>query len=186
MVGHIKLALLTAFALIILAPSSALAQGTSLAVYPAEARVDNLPPGETAGFNLTITNKDAVDRVFVFSTFQPARSQRREGRAPFPDDSWISFSPPRIRVGPGAQANVTVTVAVPPDNRWAGQAWETWLGVTAESSSLLVLQLYVRLLVSTSGNRFNAQLAVVTAVAAILLGCGLYYHFRRTTGPARH
>lgn len=181
MVGHIKLAPLTALALIILAPSSAFAQGTSLAVYPAEARVDNLPPGGTAAFNLTITNKDAVDHVFVFSTFQPRRSERREGRAPFPDDSWITFSPPQIIVGPGAQANVTVTVAIPPDNRWAGRAWETWLGVTAESSNLLGLQLYVRLLVSTNGNRFNAEVAMVTFLAAILLGCGLYYHFRRTT-----
>lgn len=179
MVGSIKLALVIAVFSVVFAHSSALAQSTSLGVYPAEVRVDNLSPGERTEFQLTIRNNDAIARVFILDIFQPPESERGKKRARFPDISWISFSPPQVTVPGGAQANVTVAMAVPPDNRWAGQKWETWLGVTAESSDFVGLKLYVRLLVSTSGNRFDAELITVIAVVVVLLSYGLYYHFRR-------
>jgi len=145
-----------------------------------------LPPGEAAEFELTIHNNDGVPRVFTFTTFQPPEEERKEGRAEFPDASWISFSSSQIEVPANFQANVTVTVAIPQEQKWAGQDWEIWLGVAAESSDLLGVKLYVRLLVSTNpvvGGKSNIGLFAGIAVAIVLLGYGGYYYFRRKAKP---
>jgi hypothetical protein len=142
-----------------------------------------LPPGETAEFELTIHNKDEIAHNFTIATFQPPEEERREGRAEFPDDSWISFSSPGLEVPAGYEANATVTVVIPREQKWAGGDWETWLGVTAESSDLLAVRLYARLLVSTSGTNFNAGLVAGIVVGIVLLGWGGYYYFRRRTRP---
>jgi len=147
-----------------------------------------LPPGEAVEFELTIYNKDELAHVYTFTTFQPPEEERREGRAEFPDDSWISFASPGIEVPAKSEANVTITVAIPQEQKWAGGDWETWLGVAAESSDLLTVRLYVRLLVSTSAAAeagSNAGLAVGIVVGIILLGYGGYYYFRRKTKPQR-
>lgn len=169
---------------IILFPSPAQAQGFS--VSPAEVKIDNLPPGEAAEFELTIHNKEEAAHAFTIATFQPPEEERREGRAEFPDDSWISFSSQEIEVAANSQANVTVKVAIPREQKWAGEDWEIWLGVAAESSDLLAVRLYVRLLVSTSpivGGKFNIGLFAGIVVGMILLGCGGYYYFRRKAKP---
>jgi hypothetical protein len=186
MVGHIKLAGLIAALLVIFLPSFTLAQDVNFSVAPAEVKINNLPPGEAAEFELTIHNKDDVAHVFTFTTFQPPEEERREGRAEFPNDSWISFSSPEIEVAANSQANVTVTVAIPQEQKWAGEDWETWLGVAAESSDLLGAKLYVRLLVSTNpatGGKPNIGLFAGIAVAIVLLGYGSYYYFRRKAKP---
>lgn len=167
---------------IILFPSPAQAQGFS--VSPAEVHIDNLPPGEAAEFELTIHNKEELAHNFTIATFQPPKEDRREGRTEFPDDSWISFSSQEIEVPANSQANVTVTVAIPREQQWAGGDWEIWLGVAAESSDLLAVKLYVRLLVSTSAAieaEFNAGLVAGIVVGIVLLGCGGYYYFRHKT-----
>ena len=183
MVGRIKLAGLIATLLVIFLPSFTLAQDINLGVSPGEVRIDDLPPGETAEFNLTIYNKDDVPHVFTFATFQPPEEERREGRAEFPDDSWISFSSPGINVAANSEANVTVTVAIPQEQKWAGQDWETWLGVAAESSDLLSAKLYVRCLVSTARGKSNIVLFAGIAVTIVLLGYGSYYYLRRKAKP---
>jgi hypothetical protein len=183
MIRHIKLAGLIAASLVIFLPSLTLAEDVSFSVSPAEVKIDNLPPGEAAEFELTIRNKEEIAHNFTIATFQPPEEERREGRAEFPDDSWISFSSPEIEVAANSQANVTVTVAIPRQQKWAGGDWETWLGVAAESSDLLAVKLYARLLVSTSGTKFNAGLIVGIVVGMVLLGCGSYYFFRRKTRP---
>jgi hypothetical protein len=184
MVGHIRLAGFIAGLLLIFLPSFALAQEINFGVAPAEVKIDNLPPGEAEEFELTIHNKDEVAHVFTFTTFQPSEQERRERRAEFPDDSWISFSSPGIEVGARSEANVTVTVAIPQEQKWAGGDWEIWLGVAAESPDLLGVKLYVRLLVSTNPaarGKFNIGLVAGIAVAIVLLGYGGYYYFRRKT-----
>lgn len=186
MVGRIKLAGVIAALLVIFLPSFTLAQAVNFGVSPAEVRINDLPPGETAEFELTIHNKDEIAHVFTFTTFQPPEEERREGRAEFPDDSWISFSSQEIEVAANSQANVTVTIAIPQEQKWAGEDWETWLGVAAESSDLLAVKLYVRLLVSTSAAmeaRSNAGLVAGISVGIILLGYGSYYYFRRKAKP---
>jgi hypothetical protein len=177
---------LAAALLVILLPSFTAAQDFEFSVSPAEVHVDRLPPGETAEFKLTICNKDEIGHLFTFTIFQPTEEQRREERAEFPDNNWISFSSQDIEIAPNDEADVTVTAAVPREQRWADKDWETWLGVTAESSDLLATRLYVRLLVSTSGTvkaRFNAGLVAGIIAVIILLGCGGYYYFRRKTKP---
>jgi hypothetical protein len=181
MVRHIKLAGLIAALVVIFLPSFTLAQGVHFGVSPAEVKIDDLPLGEATEFKLTIHNKDDVAHVFTFTTFQPPEEERREGRTEFPDDSWISFSPSGIEVPANFEANVTVTVAIPQEQKWADKDWETWLGVAAESSDLLGVKLYVRCLVSTVGGKSNIGLFAGIAVAIVLLGYGGYYYFRRKT-----
>jgi hypothetical protein len=179
MIGRIKLAGVIAASLVIFLPSFTLAQDVNFSISPAEVRINDLPPGEATEFELTIHNKDEIAHVFTFTTFQPPEEERREGRAEFPDDSWISFSSPGIEVPANSEANVTVTVAIPREQKWAGEDWETWLGVAAESSDLLAVRLDVRLLVSTSGTKSNIGLFAGIAVAIVLFGYGGYYYFRR-------
>ena len=184
MIRRIKLAGLIAALLVILLPSFTLAQDVNLSVSPAEVHIDDLPPGETAEFELTIHNKDDVAHNFTIATFQPPEEDRREGRAEFPDDSWISFSSQEIEVTANSEANVTVTVAIPREQKWAGEDWEIWLGVAAESSDLLAIRLYVRLLMSTNPAaeaRSNAGLVAGIVAGIVLLGCGGYYYFRHKT-----
>ena len=183
MVGRIKLAGLITALLVSFLPSFILAQDVNFSVSPAEVKIDNLPPGEATEFNLTIHNKDEIAHVFTFTTFQPPEEERREGRAKFPNGSWISFSSPEIKVAANAQANVTVTVAIPQAQKWAGKDWETWLGVASESSDLLGVKLYVRCLVSTVGGKSNIGLFAGIAVAIVLLGYGGYSYFRRKAKP---
>jgi hypothetical protein len=182
MVRRIELAGLIAALLVIFLPSFTLAQDINFSVSPAEVHIDNLPPGEAAEFELTIHNKDEIAHNFTIATFQPPEEERREGRAGFPDDSWISFSSQGIELAADSGANVTVTVAIPREQKWTGGNWEIWLGVAAESSDLLAVRLYVRLLVSTDPTvqaRFNAGLVAGIIVSVVLLGCGGYYYFRR-------
>ncbi|MDH4068112.1 MAG: hypothetical protein OEU97_04160 [Dehalococcoidia bacterium] len=178
MAGYIKSAGLIAAFLVIFFPCPALAEEVNFSVIPAEVRIANLPPGESEQFNLTIHNKDEIAHNFTVSAFSPPEEERREGTAEFPDDSWISFSSPRIEIAPNSQANVMVTTAIPGGQKWAGQHWETWLAVTAESSDLLSVKLHVRLLVSTVRTGFNAGLIAAIAVAVVLLGFGGYSYFR--------
>lgn len=184
MVFHIKLAALIAVPLLIFFPSLALAQGIHFSVSPAEVRIDNLLPGETTEFELTIRNGDDINRAFTLTTFHPPQKQRRAGRAEFPDDSWISFSSQEITVTAGAQTNVRVTLAIPQQPELAGKDWEIWLAVTAESPDLLGVRLYVRLLVSTKAQtqgKVNLGLVIGIAAAIILLGYAGYHYFRRRT-----
>jgi len=186
MIRRTKLAGLIAIFLVIFFPSFTLAQDVNFSVSPAEVHIDNLPPGEAAEFELTIHNKEELAHNFTIATFQPPEEDRREGRAEFPDDSWISFPSQEIEIASNSEANVTVTVAIPREQEWAGEDWETWLGVAAESSDLLGVKLYVRLLVSTNsamGARSNAGLVIGIVVGIILLGCSGYYYFRRKAKP---
>jgi hypothetical protein len=183
MIGRIKLVGLIAGFLTVLFPFLTLADNVNFSVVPAEVHIDSLLPGDATEFALTIHNKDDIAHNFTFATFPPPEEERREGKAQFPDDSWISFSCPRIEIVANSEANVMVTTAIPPEQKWAGRDWEIWLAVTAESSDMLAVKLYVRLLVSTSGTRFNAGLVAGIAAAAVLLGCGGYYFFRRKARP---
>jgi uncharacterized membrane protein len=183
MVGRIKLAGLVAILLVIFLPSFTLAQDVNFGVSPSEVRIDDLPPGETAEFELTIHNKDDAPHVFALATCQPPEEERREGRAEFPSDSWISFSSSEIEVLANSETNVTVTVDIPQEQKWGGQNWEIWLGVAAESSDLLSAELYVRCLVSTAEGKSNIVLFAGVAVAIVLLGYGSYYYLRRKTKP---
>ena len=182
MTNHIKLAGLIAALLFILVPSFTLAQNVNFGVSPAKVHIDNLSPGEAIEFELTIHNKEKLAHDFSLTIFQPPEEERRKGRAEFPDASWISLSTQEIEVTANSEANVTVTIAVPQEQKWTGKDWEIWLGVAAASADLLAVKLYVRLLVSTSPAveaKYNAPLVIGIIVGTTLLGCGGYYYFRR-------
>jgi hypothetical protein len=108
----------------------------------------------------------------------------REGRAEFPDDSWVGFSSQEIEIAANSEAAVTVTLTIPQEPKWAGKEWEVWLGVTAESGDLLAVRLYTRLLVSITPiirNRLDAGLVAGIVVGIVIFGCGSYLYFRRKT-----
>jgi hypothetical protein len=181
MIGHIKLAGLIVALLVIFFPSFSLAQNVNFSASPAEVIISDLPLGEATEFELTIHNKNEVAHVFTITTFQPPEEERREGKTEFPDASWISFSPQEIVVPAKSEANVTIRVAIPQEQKLTGEDWEIWLGVAAESSDMLGLKLYVRCLVSTVEGKSNIGLLAGIAVAIVLLGYGGYYYFKRKT-----
>ena len=165
----------------------AIVQAQSFSVSPVEVEIDNLPPGEVTQFNLTIHNKEDVNYVFALTTYNPGESERREGRAEFPDNSWISFSPQSVEVGASSEARTEVTVTVPPDQKWTGKDWEIWLRVAPEEKEFLVVNYYIRLLVSTGEEvetGTNVGLIVGIPVGILLVACVVYYfYFKR---KARH
>lgn len=157
-----------------------IAQAQSFGVSPAEVSIDGLLPGEEAEFELTIHNHYDAAHTFVLSTSHPW--ERRPGRADFPDDSWISFSPQEIEVAANSQATVRVTVAIPSNQKWADRDWEVWLGVTPEEKEFLVVNCYVRLLVTTSKEAQagpNTGLIVGIVIGVLLLGYVVYYSRRK-------
>ena len=182
MVRHIKhlIALIASLLLVVIfLPFPAQAQ--SFSVSPAEVEIDNLSPGEEVEFNLTIRNKDTVNHTFILTTYNPDKSQRRQGRAEFPDESWVSF-PQRVEVKANSTTGARVKVTIPSNQKWAGKDWEIWLGAAPESSELLSVKLYVRLLVSTSQEvelGSNIGLIVGIAIGVLLLSYGIYYSRRK-------
>jgi hypothetical protein len=150
--------------------------------------IDDLPTGETSEFELTICNKEELAHNFTLTIFQPLEEERREGRAEFPDDSWIGFSSQEIEIVGNSETSVTVTLTIPQEPAWAGKEWETWLGVTAESSDLLAVRLYTRLLVSTApavSARPDAGLVAGIIAGIALFGFGTYLYFRRKASSSR-
>jgi hypothetical protein len=176
---------LAAFLLIVIILFPFPAQAQNFSVSPMEIKIDNLSPGGKAQFNLTIRNKEDVNHVFALTTYNPGESERREGRAEFPDDSWISFSSRKVSVEANSEAKAKVTVAIPANQKWAGKDWEIWLRVCPEEREFLVVNYYIRLLVSTGGEvetGTNVGVVIGIVVGILLLGCVVYY-FRRKAKP---
>ncbi len=162
--------------------STSAARAQYIGISPAEVRIDNLSPGDKTEFELSIRNKDEAAHTFELSTFHPQESERREGRTEFPDGSWISFSPQRVEVEANSDTKVKVSVAIPSDQKWAGKDWEIWLKVAPEDKEFLVVNYYVRLLVSTGEGLKagpNVGLIIGIVIAVFLLGYGVYYFRRR-------
>ena len=125
--------------------------GHYLGIFPAEARVNDLAPGNEAQFELTIYNNDAVPHSFTFSTYNPRLEERRAGRSAFPDSGRISFSREKLEIANNSEGTIVVTVALPPGEEYAGRDYEIWLGTSTQSEALVTVRLYSRLLVSTTG-----------------------------------
>jgi len=122
-----------------------------LGIFPAEARVSDLAPGNETQLELTIYNNDNVSHNFTFSTYNPRPEERRASRSAFPDSGGISFSPEKLEIANNSEGRVAVNITIPPGQEYAGKDYEIWLGTTTESTAPITLKLYSRLLVSTSG-----------------------------------
>jgi len=122
-----------------------------LGIFPAEARVSDLVPGNETQLELTIYNNDAVPHNFTFSTYNPQPEERRANRSAFPDSGGISFSPEELEIANNSEGKVEVNITLPPGQEYAGRDYEIWLGTTTQSAALVTVRLYSRLLVSTSG-----------------------------------
>ena len=186
MLRHIKyLTIFIAALLLILIFLPFPAQAQSFSVSPAEVEIDNLSPGGEVQFNLTIHNKDNVSHTFTLTTYNPEELQRREGKAHFPDASWVSF-PQQVEVQANSASVVKIKVAIPSEQKWVGRDWEIWLGAAPESSDSLTVKLYVRLLISTSGETktsCNKWLIVGIVAGIALLMLGVYRLRKRAKAP---
>ena len=177
MIGYNKyvsgfIAILLSFVL----SSAALAQDFGLS--PSEIEIRDLPPGQETEFNLTIYNKGERRHTFLIVTYAPDESQRRYGRAEFPDGSWLTF-PRRVEVEANSNVQVKMKLTIPSDVRWADKDWEIWLGIAPESGDFLTVKLYVRLLVSTatgsfSGHQIGHAIRGIS-IMLVLVILGVYY-----------
>lgn len=155
--------LLPAFVLIVV-PSSALAW--SYSVSPAVEEISNISPGGKAEFSLVIHNKDNVNHTFMLTTYSPRESERRRGKAEFPDSSWVNLSAGEIEVAAGSVSEAQVTVAIPAEREWANKDWEIWLSIMPADDDLFLVNYYVRLLISTTGPESDYHLLPIVGAVA--------------------
>ena len=163
------------FLLAILLPSTAFAW--SFSVSPSEVEIENLSPGNKAEFQLIIHNKESINHVFYLNTYIPDDTDIRQGRTILPDDSWISL-PNQVKVPANSEKEITIDVSIPQNQEWKGNDWEIWLGISPETVELIVVNYYVRLLLST-GEDINAgpHLAPIMIISTIVLSLYIIYSF---------
>ena len=128
-----------------------------------------------------------MNHVFYLSTYVPYETDIRQGRAILPNDSWISF-PQQVEVPANSEKEITIEVAIPQSQEWKGKDWEIWLCIAPESVELIVVNYYVRLLLSTgedlnAGHHLEPILVIITIV---LLLYGIYYFYHKVdSNPIR-
>jgi len=132
--------------LVILLPSPAIAR--SFYVSPSEVDIKNLSPGDNTEFEFSIYNKENESQVFSLNTYIPEKTEIRQGRSTFPDDSWVRL-PQQVEVPANSEREITVKVTIPQEPEWAGKDWEIWLGIAPEKIERLTVNYYIRLLIST-------------------------------------
>ncbi|MCD6230937.1 MAG: hypothetical protein J7J88_03610 [Dehalococcoidia bacterium] len=161
--------------LFIILPSPVLA--LTFSVSPAEVKVAHLEPGQEVTFNITISNKDNINHVFTLDTYNPKESERRPGEALFPVSSWISFLQ-QVDVPANSNAQVKVTIDIPESQEWYDKNWEIWLKVSADEESLVTVNYYIRLLVSTTDLELNTSYRWIIGVIVTIIFFSGYTVYR--------
>ncbi|HUS04597.1 MAG TPA: hypothetical protein VMY79_03640, partial [Dehalococcoidia bacterium] len=119
--------------------------------------------------------------VFILTTYNPEETQLRQGRNELPDSKWVSF-PPQVEVQADSKLEVPVKVAIPPEQEWADKNWEIWLGVKPKDNNLLLVNYYIRILVSTSkGTKsgLHTGLIIGVIIGVVLVSYAIYYYWRK-------
>jgi hypothetical protein len=175
----------------LLLPSPVLAW--SFSIVPPEIKIDNISPGQEAEFNFTIHNKDDINHTFILTTYAPEESERRLERTEFPNAAWLSF-PHQAEVQANSEAKTNVKIAIPAQQEWSNKNWEIWLSITPQDKDFLVVNYYVRLLISTGEGGEEIEVGshkvetsshivlIMEVIILLLLGCSIYY-FRRKEKP---
>lgn len=169
--------------LAVLLPSTTLAW--SFSVSPSEVEIENLSPGNKAEFKLSIYNKESINQVFYLSSYLPDETDIRQGRTVVPDNSWISL-PAQVKVTANSEKEITIAVSIPQNQEWKGKDWEIWLGISPETPELLVINYYVRLLLSTgeatNAASHSAQLVIIVSIVVLFyVLCSYYRKAHRNT-----
>ncbi|MCD6599323.1 MAG: hypothetical protein J7L19_01955 [Dehalococcoidia bacterium] len=187
MIRQNKYIWLTIILVALLLPSPALAW--SFSIIPPEIKIDNISPGQEAEFNFTIHNKDDINHTFILTTYAPEEPGRRLERTEFPDATWLSF-PRQVEVQANSETKANVKVAIPAQQEWSSKNWEIWLSVTPQDKDFLVVNYYIRLLISTGEGGEGIEVGshkvegnsrivlIMEVVILLLLGYSIYY-FRR-------
>jgi len=182
---------LTIILVALLLPSPALAW--SFSIVPPEVKIDNISPGQEAEFNFTIHNKDDINHTFILATYAPEEPERRLERTELPDATWLSF-PHQIEVQANSESKANIRITIPAQQEWANKNWEIWLSVTPQDKDFLVVNYYIRLLISTGegGEEIEAGshkvegsshiVLLMEIVTLLLLGYSIY-RFRRKKKP---
>ena len=162
----------------ILLPSPAIAW--SFYVSPSEVDIKNLSPGDNAEFEFSIYNKENESHVFNLNTYIPEKTEIRQGRSTFPDDSWVSL-PQQVEVPANSEREITVKVTIPQKQEWAGKEWEIWLCIASERIEQLTVNYYIRLLISTGAetNTTYQLKPILTIAVTLLLAYGVYHCYRK-------
>jgi len=176
---------LIAVVLVILLPSPA--NAWSFYVSPSEVDINNLSPGDSTEFKFSIYNKENESHVFSLNTFAPQKTEVRQGRSAFPDNSWVSL-PSQVKVPANSERETTVKISIPPQQEWAGKEWEIWLRVSPEQTGRLTVNYFIRLLISTGTETSNtSQLAPILILAATLVPAyGIYFIYRKVKNTEKN
>lgn len=150
----------------------------SFSVSPSEVEIESLSPGNKAEFELSIHNKESINQIFYLSSYLPDETDIRQGRTVVPDDSWISL-PAQVIVPANSEKDITIAVSIPQSQKWKGKNWESWLAISPETVEIIVVNYYVRLLLST-GEATNAvphsaQIAIIVSTVVLFYVLCSYY-----------
>jgi uncharacterized membrane protein len=164
--------------LAILLPSPAIAW--SFYVSPSEVDINNLSPGDNAEFEFSIYNKENESHVYSLNTYIPEKTEIRQGRSLFPDDSWVSL-PQKVEVAANSKREITVKVTIPQKQEWAEKEWELWLCIAPDRIERLTVNYYIRLLISTGAetDTTNQLKPIMAITATVLLVYGAYLFYRK-------
>ena len=162
--------------LAILLPSPAIAW--SFYVSPSEIYIKNLSPGDNTEFEFSIYNKENESHVYNLNTYIPEKTEIRQGRSTFPDDSWVSL-PKKVEVPANSEREITVKVTIPQKQEWAGKEWEIWLCIAPERIERLTVNYYIRLLISTGAETDTTHqlkpILVIFTTLLLVYGAFLFY-----------
>ena len=119
-------------------------------VSPGKVSVENLYPGATAEYPITVHNGGDETAEFAIVVRQP--DQATEDYEPLPEEylSWVVIEQPDLVLEPKETADVLVTITMPETATYADRRAEFWISVIDQSQGSMVrTELAVRWLITT-------------------------------------
>ncbi len=140
------LLLLGLLAIVLLSPATARA---SFGIDPGKVYIDNLYPGGSGEFNITLYNSGEEDTTYNARPRLPDYTD--PDYEPFPYLDWITVVPESLTVPAGGNADVTVEVKMPEDAEdYFGRKGEVWISFTVAGDEAMVqIEIASRVFIST-------------------------------------
>lgn len=119
-------------------------------ISPGKVNIDNLQPGASAEYPLTIHNGRDVETSFTVTVRAPDNVAEGYERLPEEYYSWITLSDPNPVIAPKQSVDVMVVVAMPEEAVYPDKDAEFWVGVIEEGQAGMIrTELASRWLIST-------------------------------------
>jgi hypothetical protein len=152
------------------------------AISSSEPPLSSVRLGETVRYTITVSNNKDFPSTFSMSADIPQPDNLTTSYEPIPDTTWITFSPQQGELAPYSDKEVIVTIAIPSAENWGGKNYECWLGATFKAMGMLQVELYCRLLLSTSTVYARGiDWILVGAIAGIVVVAGAAAYSNRRT-----